>query len=29
MRKFADIFKDKDFLWGAGTAAYQCEGAWN
>lgn len=29
MRKFAEVYKDKDFLWGAGTAAYQCEGAWN
>ncbi|UQS81783.1 glycoside hydrolase family 1 protein [Bombilactobacillus folatiphilus] len=28
MHKFADIFDDKDFLWGSGTAAYQCEGAW-
>lgn len=29
MRKFSEIFKDKDFLWGSGTAAYQCEGAWD
>lgn len=29
MRKFADVFKYNDFLWGSGTAAYQCEGAWN
>lgn len=29
MRKFADVFKYKDFLSGSGTAAYQCEGAWN
>ena len=29
MRKFSEVFKDKDFLWGSGTAAYQCEGAWD
>lgn len=29
MRKFTDVFADKDFLWGSATAAYQCEGAWN
>lgn len=29
MRKFADVFKYKDFLSGSGTAAYQFEGAWN
>lgn len=29
MRKFNEVFDGKDFLWGSGTAAYQCEGAWN
>lgn len=29
MRKFDDVFKNKSFLWGSATAAYQCEGAWN
>ncbi len=29
MRKISDVFKDRDFLWGSGTAAYQCEGAWD
>src|SRR5699024_7591866 len=29
MRSFKEVFKDKDFLWGSGTAAYQCEGGWN
>lgn len=29
MWKLSDVFKDKDFLWGSGTAAYQCEGGWN
>jgi len=29
MRNYTDVFKDKDFLWGSATAAYQCEGAWN
>lgn len=29
MRKLPDVFKNRDFLWGSGTAAYQCEGAWN
>lgn len=29
MRKYSDVFSNKDFLWGSATAAYQCEGAWN
>lgn len=29
LRSFSNVFSQKDFLWGAGTAAYQCEGAWN
>lgn len=29
MRKFSDVFSNTDFLWGSGTASYQCEGAWN
>lgn len=29
MRKLSDVFKNRDFLWGSGTSAYQCEGAWN
>ena len=28
MRKYTDVFEKRDFLWGSGTAAYQCEGAW-
>lgn len=29
MRKLEAVFKDKPFLWGSATAAYQCEGAWD
>lgn len=29
MRSYSNIFSNKDFLWGSGTASYQCEGAWN
>lgn len=29
MRNYEEVFEEKDFLWGSGTAAYQCEGAWN
>lgn len=29
MRKYLEVFQNKDFLWGSGTAAYQCEGGWN
>lgn len=29
MRTLEEVFANKDFLWGSGTAAYQCEGAWN
>ncbi|WP_440895069.1 glycoside hydrolase family 1 protein [Amphibacillus sp. Q70] len=29
MRKKEDVFSRNDFLWGSGTAAYQCEGAWD
>lgn len=29
MRSKLDVFKKHEFLWGSGTAAYQCEGGWN
>lgn len=29
MRSYSEVFNEKNFLWGSGSAAYQCEGAWN
>lgn len=29
MRHREDVFNNHEFLWGSGTAAYQCEGAWD
>lgn len=29
MRNKSEVFSNHKFLWGSGTAAYQCEGAWN